>query len=256
MARTSTTSANRPEPVTESMPDPTQGGTDLFIRVPASSEARPVHLYFYRDRQAFRLDTQTAITLIHQWNEGTLPAGSRHGQQSTLVHAQLDYLRTLGVAFMLDPAGHVIATVGVVDRQDRDYRISGTTVHVRTPPITVLSKWNPGNGGHITSSIWVSESIPTRLGDTIECIPWPWGNVYDYGKICWGSTNRQGLHVNDPFCALTLFFSGMGNQDLWRGGAYWDQTPSDTTRPLTLPANIRTTPFGQVVTNFLNGNGA
>jgi hypothetical protein len=48
-------------------------------------------------------------------------------------------------------------------------------------------------------------------------MPWPYGNVYDYGDVCWGSVPKESVSLADPWAVERLFFDSEFNGDLWRG---------------------------------------
>jgi hypothetical protein len=84
---------------------------------------------------------------------------------------------------------------------------------IRTPHLVWVGWWN--SGGHLSrTQLLCSGSSISGLESKVH--PWPFGNVYDNSKICWGSVESWRHLKPENFGQMSdLFFGSPFNRDLW-----------------------------------------
>jgi hypothetical protein len=108
---------------------------------------------------------------------------------------------------------------------ERTIRVQDDETRTLTfPPITWAIQWNMGNV--TVAKLFISTACPTKLDDPIRLYPFPYGNVYDAGAICWGDGNiAAGITTRCPTPEAVdhFFFHGAPfNTDLAQEDAIGD----------------------------------
>jgi len=146
----------------------------------------------------------------------------------------MDCLATRGMAIgMRGDSTFVLWTVMPTSRQ-LTWRRHGEShdLTITFPPLLFGLKFHHGSLGR--SSLYVikpglERRLSVDLRDPVLC-PFPYGNVYDHGGICWGEINLRDIH--QPQEAEDAFFQSGFNGDLFYGA-------SIGAREATLPEVMR-----------------
>lgn len=115
---------------------------------------------------------------------------------------------------------------------------------ILVPPRLWILSWR---GGVLHQSrIFCGEELPQAVVDDTTMIgPYPGGNVYNDGRICWGSTPMPTFSIGAQTMVDHLFFSSIFNGDVCRldGGleAYIKAHMDKTTKVAKLPVPEGTT---------------
>jgi hypothetical protein len=88
----------------------------------------------------------------------------------------------------------------------------------RVPPHVLISVWR-NNQLHSGSVALVArpEDLPVAPNDLLHPVtPWVWGNVFDGGHVCWGSTTRPHWGQDGITPVERTFFDSLFNADITR----------------------------------------
>lgn len=90
---------------------------------------------------------------------------------------------------------------------------------IEVPNLCMVALWNPDNGKHVRSNLYVVDSIPLSIStNNVKCAVFPFGNVYEDGHICWGSVSEVStIEPVNSHKLFGLFFNSGFNGDLYRG---------------------------------------
>lgn len=126
-----------------------------------------------------------------------------------------DFLSTKGVAFAAQGNKSILLmTTPGKERTIGVGRDSRTTMTVMMPPILFALKLQ---GRILVKSLiyvikaGVEGTLRVTQTDATLC-PFPYGNVYTHGGVCWGSTNTR--NITSPSEVEDLFFGSTFNGDL------------------------------------------
>lgn len=141
----------------------------------------------------------------------------KHNPESAIAQVNWqDFLRSKGLAFAMQGIKALTLLVTPAQTKTITYGPSGS-VHeavVKVPAMLWASKLQ--GTVLVRSSIWcIKPGFEPQLSveSTDPCLAaWPYGNVYNHGGVCWGTTNtreiRQATEIED------LFFGSVFNGDL------------------------------------------
>jgi hypothetical protein len=128
----------------------------------------------------------------------------------------MDYLAGRGVAIGLVNDSLVGLLTYPAMMRTIPYRHTAQKDHIAEfPPLLMASHFKAGK--LVKSSLWVikASAMPT-LGISVTAsvlAPFPYGNVYDHGGICWGSASTKD--VREPDETIQTFFQSGFNGDLF-----------------------------------------
>lgn len=130
----------------------------------------------------------------------------------------MDYLGDRGIAMTVAGESCITLLTFPVAMREVPYRRAGVAsldFSAVFPPLLLATHFK--NGRLLKSSLWVIKAgFEKKLGiSSVEnCLaPFPYGNVYDHGGICWGTTPIKDLRT--PAEVLPAFFDSGFNGDLW-----------------------------------------
>lgn len=87
------------------------------------------------------------------------------------------------------------------------------------PPVIIGGTWKNDARFLVWSGVGVLPAIPAHFSPDTLIHPWPFGNVYDDGHICWGlNTNQDLVFPSTIFTMANRFFDTPFNSDLRREG--------------------------------------
>jgi hypothetical protein len=146
----------------------------------------------------------------------------KHNPNNQAVNvAWQDFLRTKGLAFTAQ--GNKCLTIMTYPSQAKTIRCGRggeeREMVVKFPPLLFAMKLQGKT--LVRSSIWcIKAGFEGRLSlDSADpCLaPFPYGNVYNHGGVCWGSTDIR--NVRHPQEVEDLFFGSVFNGDLMHLGS-------------------------------------
>ena len=139
------------------------------------------------------------------------PANSDHQIQWA------DFLPSHGIAFGV--TGHKTITLICVPEVTRTIRWEKAEISVNLTVCTPPLLWAVKMVGSklIKTQLWlIKKGFEQKLSTTLpdHCLHYfPYGNVYNYGDVCWGHANIN--QIKHPSEVDGAFFSSVFNGDLW-----------------------------------------
>lgn len=182
-------------------------------------------------RQQGEVLTMSARQLVDTMNQWLADVQT----QTNDVTTWRDYLKHHHLALQFrgyDVVGSVV-TVPAHVRELRYLHVPPALYNI--PDLALVCKWDGPSGRLMESSLYCCHFLPETLNSTAYVCPWPYANVHDNGRICWGSTDTRTLTVTNPIGPVELFFGSAFNNDLWRGGMRPQGQPGSTVLTFTPP---------------------
>lgn len=114
-----------------------------------------------------------------------------------------------------DAEAQIMEAVIYVPGDIRPIRYYGKAYFVPFP--NMVFKFQTKKGKVVISQVFAVEGDP-RQGEPAKLCRYPFGNVYDNGKICWGrNTLPQITEMREFDFLVSMFFGSETNDDLYQG---------------------------------------
>lgn len=167
-------------------------------------------------------NNQANVGLLQIPAVSNLPAVSRYVKLETLFTAGLAHIRNTdadnhpmewidmlqGVGVLIGHNQREQAVFYLKPAHQRIIRYGELALDVLVPATILGATWTSGNFNDAFVFV-VKEMAPA-----VKVIPWPWGNVYERGKICWGNAVRPRLTPSTIKQLEPAFWETPFNRDL------------------------------------------
>lgn len=160
---------------------------------------------------------KTNINRLHLWLTGVV--GRSAERSGPVARTWLDFL-TLPTPLVIGQAGPR-TTVLLIRTWPEGHQWDDAIGKQKfaIPPVIIGGTWDTEKKVLLWSGVAVTPVIPSKFDPAFLVHPWPFGNVWDDGHICWGENSTKDLNTPAAISVMAnRFFDTPFNQDLRRAG--------------------------------------
>lgn len=184
--------------------------SDGSITVESFTQPRPSLSNLKAERVETLFKSQkTTLPKLHRWIEGLVGANREDSRM------WIDLLQ--GPSPMVVGVKNNQITIAVLKTFPKDYkwrdRVGSQSFGLL--PVFIGGTWNTDSKLLVWSGVAVVKAAPSSFEPTLHVHPWPFGNVYADGHVCWGENSVRDLtgpgHI---FTMASRFLDTPFNSDL------------------------------------------